>query len=99
MADQFYSYPKVSKRLHFGPLADHIDSFAQILKLQGYKTNTTKQKIRIAANLRLSNGMVGSTTWYSARICKVSKCDGPPNRGSFTRTASISLSSEATIYL
>ena len=51
MTDQFYSYPKVSKRLHFGPLADHIDSFAQILKLQGYKTNTAKQKIRIAANL------------------------------------------------
>jgi site-specific recombinase XerD len=51
MTDQFYSYPKVSKRLHFGPLGDHIDSFAQILMVQGYKTNTAKQKIRILADL------------------------------------------------
>ena len=51
MTDQFFSYPKVSKRLHFGPLGSHIDSFAQNLMVQGYKTSTAKQKIRIVADL------------------------------------------------
>jgi site-specific recombinase XerD len=51
MIDYFYSYPKVLKRLHFGPLGNHIDSFAQILMVQGYQTGTAKHKIRIVADL------------------------------------------------
>ena len=51
MIDQFFSHPKVLKRLHFGPLGSHIDSFAQILIVQGYKTKTAKHKIRIVADL------------------------------------------------
>ena len=51
MIDQFFSQPKVLKRLHFGPLGSHIDSFARILMEQGYKTRTTKHKIRIISDL------------------------------------------------
>ncbi len=51
MIDQFFSHPKVLKRLHLGPLGSHIDSFAQILIVQDYKTSTAKQKIRIVADL------------------------------------------------
>lgn len=51
MIDHFYSHPKVLKRLHFGPLGNHIDSFAQILMVQGYQTSTAKHKIRIVADL------------------------------------------------
>ena len=51
MIDHFFSQPKVLKRLQFGPLGSHIDSFAQMLIVQGYKTNTAKQKIRIVADL------------------------------------------------
>ncbi len=51
MIDQFFSNPKVLKRLHFGPLGSHIDSFSQILIVQGYKTSTAKQKIRIVSDL------------------------------------------------
>ena len=51
MIDQFFSHPKLLKRLHFGPLGNHIDSFAQILIVQGYKTSTAKQKIKIVADL------------------------------------------------
>jgi hypothetical protein len=51
MTDQFYTYPKVSKRLHFGPLGSHIYSFARILMVQGYKTSTAKHKIRIVSDL------------------------------------------------
>jgi len=51
MLDQFFSHPKVLKRLHFGPLGGHIDSFAQSLIVQGYKTSTAKHKIRIIADL------------------------------------------------
>jgi len=50
MIDQIFSQPKVLKRLHFGPLGSHIDSFAQILVAQGYKTSTVKHKIRIVAD-------------------------------------------------
>jgi len=50
MIDHFFSLPKVLKRLHFGPLGSHIDSFAQILIVQGYKTSTAKHKIRIVAD-------------------------------------------------
>jgi len=50
MIDHFFSQPKVLKRLHLGPLGSHIDSFAQILVAQGYKTSTAKHKIRIAAD-------------------------------------------------
>jgi site-specific recombinase XerD len=50
MIDHFFSQPKVLKRLHFGPLDSHIDSFAQILMVQGYKRNTAKHKIRIVAD-------------------------------------------------
>ena len=51
MIDHFFSQPKVLKRLHFGPLGSHIDSFAQILIVQGYKPSTAKHKIRIVADL------------------------------------------------
>ena len=53
MTDQFYTYPKVSKRLHFGPLGSHIDSFARILMEEGYQTRTAKHKIRIISDLSL----------------------------------------------
>ncbi len=51
MIDHFYSHPKVLKRLHSGPLGSYIDSFAQILMVQGYQTSTAKHKIRIVADL------------------------------------------------
>ncbi len=51
MIDQLFSHPKVLKRLHFGPLGSHIDSFAQILMEQGYQTSTAKHEIRIVADL------------------------------------------------
>ena len=51
MIDHFYSQPKVLKRLHFGPLGNHIDSFAQVLMVQGYQASTAKHKIRIIADL------------------------------------------------
>ena len=50
MIDHFFSQPKVLKRLHFGPLGSHIDSFAQILEVQGYKKSTAKYKITIVAD-------------------------------------------------
>ena len=39
------------KRLHYGPLGSHIDSFARIFVVQGYKKSTAKQKIKIVADL------------------------------------------------
>jgi len=51
MADHFFSNPKVLKRLHYGPLGSHIDGFAQILMVQGYKRSTAKYKIGIIADL------------------------------------------------
>jgi site-specific recombinase XerD len=51
MIEHFYSHPKVLKRMHFGPLGGHIDSFARILIMQGYQRSTAKQKIRIVADL------------------------------------------------
>jgi hypothetical protein len=51
MIDHFFLHPKALKRLHFGPLGSHIDSFAEILMVQGYKSSTAKQKIRIVADL------------------------------------------------
>ena len=50
MIDHFFSNPEVLKRLHFGPLGKHIDSFAQILEVQGYKRSTAKYKITIVAD-------------------------------------------------
>jgi integrase/recombinase XerD len=51
MLDQLFSNRKVLKRFHFGPLGSYIDSFAQILMMQGYQTRTAKHKIRIIAAL------------------------------------------------
>ena len=51
MIAHFYSHPKVLKRMHFGPLGNYIDSFAQVLMVQGYQTSTAKHKIRIVADL------------------------------------------------
>ncbi len=51
MIDHFYSNPKVLNRLHLGPLGGHIDSFAKILIVQGYKPSTAKHKVRIVADL------------------------------------------------
>jgi len=51
MIDHFFSQPKVLKRLHFGPLGSHIDSFAHILMVQGYQSSTAKYKIGIVADL------------------------------------------------
>ena len=50
MIDHFFSNSEVLKRLHFGPLGAHIDSFAQILEVQGYKKSTAKYKITIVAD-------------------------------------------------
>ena len=50
MIDHFFSQSKVLKRLRFGPLGSHIDSFAQILEVQGYKKSTAKYKITIVAD-------------------------------------------------
>ena len=51
MIDQFFSNPKVLKRLHSGPLGTHIDSFAQVLRVQGYQNNTAKYKIGLVGEL------------------------------------------------
>jgi len=51
MIDYFFSNPKVLERLHLGPLGPHIDSFAQLLRVQGYHRNTAKYKIRLVAAL------------------------------------------------
>ena len=50
MIEYFFSTPNVLKRLHFGPLGSYIDSFAQILEVQGYKRSTAKYKITIVAD-------------------------------------------------
>jgi len=50
MIEYFFSNPNVLKRLHFGPLGSYIDSFAQILEVQGYKRSTAKYKITIVAD-------------------------------------------------
>jgi site-specific recombinase XerD len=50
MIDHFFSNLEVLKRLHFGPLGAHIDSFARILEVQGYKRSTAKYKITIVAD-------------------------------------------------
>jgi site-specific recombinase XerD len=51
MIDQFYSDPLSLQRLRFGPLGDHIDTFAQVLSAQGYARSTAKVKIREVAGL------------------------------------------------
>jgi site-specific recombinase XerD len=51
MINHYFSHPKVLKRLHFGPLGNYIDSFAQMLIVKGYKASTAKHKIRIVADL------------------------------------------------
>lgn len=50
MIDHFFSQPKILKRHRFGPLGSLIDSFAQLLVVQGYNTTTAKDKIRIVAD-------------------------------------------------
>jgi site-specific recombinase XerD len=50
MIEYFFSNPNVLKRLHFGPLGSYIDSFTQILEVQGYKRSTAKYKITIVAD-------------------------------------------------
>lgn len=51
MIDQFSPYPKALERLHAGPLAVHIDSFAERLLNQGYAINTCKAKVLLVTNL------------------------------------------------
>ena len=51
MIDQFYSDPLSLQRLRFGPLGDHIDTFAQVLSAQGYARSTAIEKIRVVAGL------------------------------------------------
>ena len=58
MIDKFYS-PDVSlDHLRRGPLAAHIDGFADLLSHQGYATQTARSKIRLAADL---------STWLGRR--------------------------------
>jgi site-specific recombinase XerD len=51
MIDQFFSDRLTLERLHFGPLGDHIDRFAQVLSAQGYTRLTAKAKIGAVAGL------------------------------------------------
>ena len=58
MIDKFYS-PDVSlDHLRRGPLAAHVDGFADLLSDQGYATQTARSKIRIVADL---------STWLGRR--------------------------------
>ena len=51
MTDHFFPDPAVSERLHVGPLSVYINSFARLLKEQGYARRTAEEKIRIVADL------------------------------------------------
>ena len=51
MIDQFYSPGVKLGHLRYGPLAAHIDGFADHLSSQGYANQTARLKIRLAADL------------------------------------------------
>ena len=51
MTDQFFSHPLTLQRLHFGPLGDHMDTFAQVLSARGYTRSSAREKIRAVAGL------------------------------------------------
>jgi integrase/recombinase XerD len=51
MIDQFYSPGVKLGYLRCGPLAAHIDGFADHLSSQGYPNHTARRKIRLAADL------------------------------------------------
>ena len=51
MTNHFFSFEKVLKRLHEGPLGVYIDAYAGMLREKGYAERTAKEKIRIVADL------------------------------------------------
>jgi site-specific recombinase XerD len=51
MTDQFFSHPFTLQRLHFGPLGDHMDTFAQVLSARGHTRSSAREKIRAVAGL------------------------------------------------
>ena len=51
MVDHFFSSPDALRRLHVGPLGEHIDNFARLLFEQGYARQTARLKIGLVAGL------------------------------------------------
>lgn len=51
MLNKFYSDPSTLRRMHFGPLGEHIDAFAEWLSQQGYERELLRYKIRWVAYL------------------------------------------------
>jgi site-specific recombinase XerD len=49
--ETFFPDPTIRQRLYSGPLAAHIDVFAQRLTTGGYAASTAREKIRLIANL------------------------------------------------
>lgn len=51
MTKTYFPDPRVRQRLYEGPLAIHIDIFAEQLTRQGYSTATARDKLRLIAHL------------------------------------------------
>ena len=48
---KFFPKPAIRQRLYVGPLATHIDTFAERLTAQGYASSTAREKCRLVAKL------------------------------------------------
>ena len=51
MIEQFFTFHTTRERLHVGPLASHIDGFAELLASQGYAKSTAKDKLQLVTRL------------------------------------------------
>ena len=51
MTKSYFPDPRVRQRLYEGPLAIHIDAFAEQLARQGYSGATAREKLRLVAHL------------------------------------------------
>jgi len=51
MTQTYFPDPRVRQRLYEGPLAIHIDAFAEQLICQGYSSATAREKLRLIAHL------------------------------------------------
>ncbi len=49
--EKFFPDPAIRQRLYSGPLATHIDAFAERLASQGYAGSTAREKLRLVAGL------------------------------------------------
>ena len=50
---EFFSCPRVRRRMYAGPLGPYVDAFTERLQQQGYSTRSIRSKIRAVANFSL----------------------------------------------